>query len=58
MKIAVAGMKHVGHGQAVPLGNAIDRNQNFGQTRARYDRIHRDHVGTDAPHGAECAFPA
>src|SRR5438477_7687496 len=50
MKIAVAGVKHVGDPQFVTAPDLIDFAQHVGKTRARYDAVLHVVVRTDPPH--------
>src|SRR2546427_1389416 len=56
MKISISGMKHICHTQPVPLRHSIDRGENLRQTGSWNDRVHRDHIGSEAAHCTERAL--
>src|SRR6186713_3145427 len=58
MQVAVTRVEHVRDHKAISIRNAIDFREHAGQLGPRYDRIHDDHIRTDAAHRAECAFAA
>ena len=58
MQIPITGMKHIGHGQTMQLGQPVDFEQHIGQTRARNHGVHHNHVGTHAAHRAKCSLTA
>src|SRR6266850_3870361 len=58
MKVSIPGVKHIRHTQAIPLRHSIDRGENLRQTGSRNDRVHRDHIWSEAAHSTKGALSA
>src|SRR5690349_9481459 len=56
MKISIACMEDIGNSEAVTFRHPVDCNQNFGETRARNDGIHRDHIWCKPSHRTKRTF--
>ena len=51
MQVAVPGMEHIDHGQAIAARHLADGAQHLGQVFARYGAVHAVIIGGDAAHG-------
>ena len=56
VQVAVAGMEHIGHRQAIVLGEAVDFIEHFRHFTARNGAVHTVVIGCDATDGGERRF--